>query len=329
MPDDAVVTVRAGRLIRAAGHAPEGPHAITIAADGRIRGISPITGDRLSPEEAGLLLTPALANAHDHGRGLRTLAFGADDQPLETWLPDLGRQPYLDPYACAVTAFTRMARSGIGIVNHCHNTQDGRALLAEAEAVSRAARDTGVRVAFCWPFFDANPVVYGGLEPLAAHMDAAEFEELRGREAGMRDRATNVALMEQARAFEHALFSLQFHPVAPQWVQPATLAAIAQASAQEDRRVHMHLLETRHQRAWADRQYPDGIIRHFDGIGLLSPRLTVAHGVWLRPEECTLLADRGVTVVLNLSSNLRLRSGLPPMAALRAAGAPWPSAWTA
>jgi cytosine/adenosine deaminase-related metal-dependent hydrolase len=82
----------------------------------------------------------------------------------------------------------------------------------------------------------------------------------------------------------------------------------------------MHLLETERQRLWADRTYPTGFLRFLDEIGLLSPRLTVAHGVWLRPEECALLAERGVTVVINLSSNRRLRSGEPPLAAMRAAG---------
>ncbi|WP_145612201.1 amidohydrolase family protein [Nitrospirillum amazonense] len=321
MSDQTTLVVRAGHLIPSADQAPAGPHEVVIA-DGKVVSVRPVDRDQLTPDETRLLLMPALANAHDHGRGLGPLAFGATDQPLETWLPDLARQPPLDFYQCAAIALSRMAESGIGAVNHCHNTQSSQTLLAEAEAVSRAARNVGIRVAFCWPFFDANPFVYGDLEPLAAHMDAAEFQALKDREASMRDCATNLALMDQARAFEHALFTLQYHPVGPQWVQPATLTAIARASMEDGRRVHMHLLETRHQRAWADQRYPDGILRHFDAIGLLSPRLTVAHGVWLRPDECALLADRGVTVVVNTSSNLRLRSGVPPMGLLAQAGTP-------
>ena len=56
------------------------------------------------------------------------------------------------------------------------------------------------------------------------------------------------------------------------------LEAIAEASRDDGRRVHMHLFETRYQREWADHAYPDGLVRHLDRIGLLSPRLTVAHG---------------------------------------------------
>src|SRR5690606_9554690 len=54
----------------------------------------------------------------------------------------------------------------------------------------------------------------------------------------------------------------------------------------------------------------------------LSPRLALAHGVWLRPDECWLLAQRGATVSVNTTSNLRLRSGIAPVAALTGAGVP-------
>ncbi|MGI9492854.1 MAG: adenylate/guanylate cyclase domain-containing protein, partial [Geminicoccaceae bacterium] len=109
-------------------------------------------------------------------------------------------------------------------------------------------------------------------------------------------------------------FNVQYGPIGPQWCQDETLEAIALASERTGRRVHMHLLESSRQRAWLDDHYRGGIIRHLDAIGLLSPRLTVAHGVWLREDECALLAQRGVTVAVNTSSNLRLRSGVAPVA---------------
>jgi len=81
----------------------------------------------------------------------------------------------------------------------------------------------------------------------------------------------------------------------------------------------MHLLESKYQREWADVAYPEGIVTHLRDLGLLSPRLTVAHAVWLRPNECEMLAAHGVTVSVNTSSNLRLRSGIAPLADFRAA----------
>ena len=54
---------------------------------------------------------PALANPHDHGRGLHHLAVGARDQMFELWRPALYAIPPIDPYLNAVVAFGRLARA--------------------------------------------------------------------------------------------------------------------------------------------------------------------------------------------------------------------------
>ena len=82
----------------------------------------------------------------------------------------------------------------------------------------------------------------------------------------------------------------------------------------------MHLLETKYQRQWADRARPEGLLAWLDERGFLSPRLAVAHCTWVRPDEAALLAQRGVQVVINTSSNMHLKSGLAPVAAMDEAG---------
>lgn len=259
------------------------------------------------------LTLPALANAHDHGRGLRTAAFGAGDDALEVWIAALGREPATDPYLRAAVAFARLAETGVGVLNHCHNVADPTRLVEEAEAVSRAARDVGVRVAFAVPVMGRNPLTYGDPEPLLATLPAAQAKALRTRRAPL-SQAAQLAMTEAVAAFEHDLFTVQYGPVGPQWVDDDILAQIAEGSAETGRRVHMHLFETRYQKEWADAAYPGGLLAHLDATGLLSERLTVAHGVHLDDADCALLAERGVFVSVNASSNLRLRSGLPPVA---------------
>jgi len=122
-------------------------------------------------------------------------------------------------------------------------------------------------------------------------------------------------------ALGSALFNVQLGPIGPQWCTHETLAQIATVSAENDMRVHMHLLETERQRQWLDETYGNHPIQWLDGLGLLSPRLTVAHGVWLRADECELLAERGVVIAVNSSSNLRLRSGIASVSQYREAGA--------
>jgi Cytosine deaminase and related metal-dependent hydrolases len=313
-------TLRAGRVLVDAEGTLLGPTQITIGADSRIKAVEPIAAEALSAEEAGHLIMPALSDAHDHGRGLRTLAFGAQDQSLESWLPDLRRHPRVDPWLNAAVALGRIALSGVAAVNHCHNTQDGRALLAEAEAVSRAARDVGIRVGFGWPFFDMNPQVYGDLARLASFYPEEQRAGILASANGMRDCATNFAWFEQAKAFEHDYFTLQYHPVAPQWTKPETLEAIVRASQADGRRVHTHLLETELQQEWSRSHCSGGVVAWLNSIGLLNDRLTVAHAVWLDDRDIAMLAAHNVTVSVNISSNLRLRSGMPQIGRLLDAG---------
>jgi cytosine/adenosine deaminase-related metal-dependent hydrolase len=82
----------------------------------------------------------------------------------------------------------------------------------------------------------------------------------------------------------------------------------------------MHLLETEPQRVWADQAYPEGLMSNLAGIGLLSPRLTLAHCVWAQPEELALVAAHGARIAVNTSSNLHLFSGRAPVAAMLEAG---------
>src|SRR6185503_53415 len=98
-----------------------------------------------------------------------------------------------------------------------------------------------------------------------------------------------------------------------QWCTVELLEGVAQAAARAGRRIHMHLLETRYQREWADTNFPDGIVRYLDQIGFLSERTTLAHCAWARPDELELLAERKATISVNTSSNLHLRSGIAPL----------------
>ena len=276
--------------------------------------IAAVTSAAQTDQSRGLLAMPAIVNAHDHGYGLRPMAFGCVDDALEPWIAGLRARPRADPYLEAAVAFGRMASTGIGATVHCHNSHNADALVDEAADVARAAKDVGLRVAFCCPIVDRNAWVYGGVDAIRPQYTAAEWEIVSRWQPEYAPAAEQLARADAVAAAHHSdTFNVQYGPVGQQWCQDRTLEMIADASARTGRRVHMHLLESKRQRQWTDRTYPEGIVRHLDSIGLLSPRLTVAHGVWLTPDECALLAERGVTVAVNTTSNLRLRSGLAPV----------------
>ena len=291
------------------GRESEGPVDIEME-DGRIAAIRPAA----APPARRRLAMPGLVNAHDHCRPLSPTSFGGADKPLELWLLRLAALPALDPYLSALAAFGRAARGGaVSVMAHYtrFHTQDA---VEEARAVARAAQEVGVRVTLAIFMRDRNPLVYGPSEPFLAAMPEASQAALAGLAAPMPDPAAQIARVEAiAAAVESPTFSVQFGPNGAQWGSDALLSAIAEASARSGRRIHMHFLETRYQRAFADAHYPEGIAARLERLGLLSERLTLAHGVWANGAELDLLARHGVTLATNPSSNLHLRSGVAPI----------------
>jgi cytosine/adenosine deaminase-related metal-dependent hydrolase len=270
-----------------------------------------------------LLAMPALVNAHDHGRAVRTSSIGADAKPLETWIQYNALFPAVDPYLAAVMAFSGSALGGVGtVMNHYTRAQGLTELPTEAAEVARAARDVGIRAGFAVAMRDRNPLVYGPTEPVLAALPPEARREIEARllrpPLSPRDFITLVD--EVADAADGPGFNVQYGPNGVQWCSDALLQAVAEASARTGRRVHMHLLETKYQRQWADANHPDGVVKMLDRIDLLSPRLTLAHCVFARPDELELLAERGVIISNNTSSNLHLHSGVAPVEAMKAAG---------
>jgi cytosine/adenosine deaminase-related metal-dependent hydrolase len=295
-----------------------GAQAITIAG-ATFASIEPTS----APSQDRLLAMPALVNAHDHGRAVSTSSIGADNKPLESWLPYFALFPSVDPYLAAAMNFANGALGGTGTVMvHYTRAQGLTDLPTEAAEVARAARDVGVRAGFAVSMKDRNPLVYDGSEALLAALPAEARAEV-GRRLIYKVLSPRdyMALVDDVAAAAHGPgFDVQYGPNGVQWCSDELLQAVAEASHRTGRRVHMHLLETKYQRQWADANYPGGVVRMLDEIGLLSPRLTLAHCVWATSEELALLAERGVTISVNTSSNFHLHSGIAPRTAMTERG---------
>ena len=279
---------------------------------GRIAAITPAAD---APARR-LLAAPALANAHDHARPLSPTSFGAAGKPLETWLLRLAAMPAIDPYLGALAAFGRAARAGAAsVMAHYTRFHGPMPPVDEARAIARAAADVGLRVTLAVFLRDRNPLVYGDEESVATRLPegarAIVEAQFLGAMPGVEDQIARVEAI--AAAVESPMFSVQFGPNGPQWCSDPLLSAIAERSSRTGRRVHMHLLETRYQRAFADRVYPEGVVGRLGTLGLLSPRLTLAHCVYCRPEELDAIAASGAIIATNPSSNLHLRSGIAPV----------------
>jgi len=264
---------------------------------------------------------PAFVNAHDHARATAS-SFGAVGMPLESWILRTALGTPVDPYLTAVSALARSAKAGCAaMMVHYTRPSGTMPLLDEAQAIARAASDVGIRMAFAIAVRDQNPIVYGDAEPMLASLPADDrktIEDLFVR-APMSPKAYLELTDAIAAAIATPMVDVQLGPAGVQWCSKPLLEAVAENSARTGRRIHMHLLETVYQRAWADRNFP-GMVRWLRDIGFLSERLTLAHCIHARPEELEMIAASGARIVTNFSSNMHLRSGLAPIAAAHACG---------
>jgi cytosine/adenosine deaminase-related metal-dependent hydrolase len=98
------------------------------------------------------------------------------------------------------------------------------------------------------------------------------------------------------------------------------LEATAHESARLGVLVHTHAAEQQDETALVRQLTGLGNLEYLAATGLASDRLCAAHCVWTTADEMRLLAERRVRVLHCPGSNLKLGSGVAPVAAMRRAG---------
>lgn len=98
------------------------------------------------------------------------------------------------------------------------------------------------------------------------------------------------------------------------------LEAVGELSRSHQLLVHTHASENRDEVALIQARTGQRNVNYLAEVGLTSPRLCLAHCVWLDEEEQQRLAADAVKVLHCPGSNLKLGSGLAPIVELRAKG---------
>jgi 5-methylthioadenosine/S-adenosylhomocysteine deaminase len=105
-------------------------------------------------------------------------------------------------------------------------------------------------------------------------------------------------------------------PSGPERCSREFLEKLAGLSADENLPVYTHIYESKYmalQARLAYKEHDGSLVEWLADTGLLNERMNLAHSVWLLPREIERLAETGTNVVLNPMSNLKTRSGVPPM----------------
>jgi 5-methylthioadenosine/S-adenosylhomocysteine deaminase len=271
--------------------------------DGRIASVGvepPEPHDAVVDARSGYLL-PGFVQTHVHL--CQTLFRGfADDMPLLDWL-----RRAVWPLEAAHTRDTLRAAARLAsaeLLLGGTTTALTMETVHDTDAVFEALEETGLRatVGKCM-------------------MDAAAEAPRRLREETRRSVDESVALRKRWDGAAGGRLRAAFAPRFAVSCSRALLEAVADLSKREDAVVHTHASENRDE-IDVVRRLSGGLgnIEYLAATGLATPRLCAAHCVWVDDAEQALLAERQVKVLHCPSSNLKLGSGIAPVADLRARG---------
>ena len=273
-------------------------HAVAVQ-DGRILDVLPAGAAQARYAAAqtialpGQALIPGLVNLHGHAAMSLMRGF-ADDLPLMAWLN--GRiWPAEKKHAS--DAFVR----------------DGT-LLAAAEML--AGGITCCNDMYFFPQAAGEAFLQAGmratlgilvLELPSAY--ASDADDYLARGLAMRD-----ALKEEP------LLGFAFAPHAPYTIADATFGRINTLAEQLGLPLHTHIHETADEIQSSLKQYGVRPLERLARLGLLGPNFIGVHAVHVNDAEIDLLAQHGCHVAHCPTSNLKLASGIAPVAKFAAAG---------
>lgn len=253
---------------------------------------NPEAAGKTEIDASGMVVTPGLINAHTHCAMVLLRGF-ADDMALEEWLStkiwpaEMGLQEE-DVYWGTLLGALEMLRGGTTTFNDMYHY---------FEAATRAILDAGIRGC-------PSGVLLGFLPDADTRLDRAiDF---------CRQWRDNGASRVHAMLGPHALYTC-----------PAPLLRrVRDAAAELGLRVHIHLAETDTEVTDVREQFGTTPVRALRDLGLLDVPVVAAHCVKVDEEEMDLLAAHHVGVVHNPTSNMKLASGIAPVARMGERGVP-------
>ncbi len=152
-------------------------------------------------------------------------------------------------------------------------------------------------------------------------MDASDDAPSRLREETRRSIDDSLALKKRWDGAANGRLRAAFAPRFAVSCSRELLESVAALSEQERTLVHTHASESRDE-VEVVRRLSGGFsnLEYLADTGLATSRLCAAHCVWVSEREQELLAERDVKVMHCPGSNLKLGSGIAPVAEMRARG---------
>ncbi len=274
----------------------------------------------------GKLLLPGFFNAHYHAHD--TLLKGCfETLPLDFWalyaMPHAyGRRSREELRLRTLVGAVECIRTGITTVQDMHSLtpfDEG-----DMDTILETYESVGLRCVFAPQFTNL-----GRMKARAFYEEVipeAERWRLSSSTRQFPEGTDIVGALEAAirsRRGRYPLVDFALGPASPESCTRELLERVADLSRRENLPVYSHIYENKgmtHIARVAHKETKGSLVHLLHECGLLGPRLTLAHSVWLRRDEIDLLGETRSNVALNPVGNLKTRSGVAPAKALLEAG---------
>ena len=224
---------------------------------------------------------PGFVNAHTHAAMTLFRGFG-DDMPLMPWLeqkiwPNEAKMTREDVYWGAKLACLEMIKSG---------TTTFFDMYQRPRVTADVTEEMGLRGIIAGVCFDA--------------FDKEEAEKCKRHNERLIQDVDNYSKRVRFSIGPHAIYT----------VSGELLKWAHQFAMEHQIPIHLHLAETEGEVKDSLDRFGLTPVRYLYELGVLSPRLIIAHGIYIDDDELRMLADHEVKVVHNPASNMKLASGM-------------------
>jgi 5-methylthioadenosine/S-adenosylhomocysteine deaminase len=279
------------------------------------------------PEEEVLnaerrLVIPGLINAHAHSNE-GFIRGSWDALPLEMWLAyayPTGSAQAASPRAIyirtALAALEQLRAGTTCVVDFLYELPNPT--LETLEAVIRAYSDAGMRAVVAISMWDQAVIDVMPLD--RSRLPALDVEAFHAAPPHRSEWMDLARAAIELAATTKGLVRIGLAIDQPQRCSDDLMTAIGEFAEEHDLPVHTHSLESRLCRYIGLWKFGVSQVQHLERLGLMSPRLSLVHSVWVDDRDIESIARGGASVVHNPVSNLKLGSGIAPVPAFLKAG---------
>ena len=242
----------------------------------------------------GNLLIPGFYNAHCHAAMTLFRGYG-EDLPLQRWLeerifPAEDRLNRENVTVATRLAIAEMLKGGIVSFSDMYMFED---------AVAEVVLETGVKANLSRALVSFSP-------------DANIASDTRFSEA--------KALVDRYQNADDERVKVDFSLHAEYTNLPHYIGQVGEYTASNGLRMHIHLSETEKEHNECIQRHQKTPAKLFYDLGVFNAPTLAAHCVWVSDEDIAMMAEKGVSVVHNPVSNLKLGSGVMPLNKILNAG---------